>query len=100
MMTHLKRTIALYVLQPTQTVDQMKRGFNALHVKSGPTKSAWIFCIQGHLFDEIVIQTTQILIINWLHAITELYDKHCMKSEFLCSLWQRKESFMPLYGQL
>ena len=23
-----------------------------------------------------------------------------MKSEFLCSLWQRKESFMPLYGQL
>ena len=20
---------------------------------------------------------------------------HCMKSEFLCSLWQRKESFMP-----
>ena len=25
---------------------------------------------------------------------------HCMKSEFLCSLWQRKESFMPRYGQL
>ena len=25
---------------------------------------------------------------------------HCTKSEFLCSLWQRKESFMPLYGQL
>ena len=25
---------------------------------------------------------------------------HCMKSEFLCSLWQHKESFMPLYGQL
>ena len=22
-------------------------------------------------------------------------DQHCMKSEFLCSLWQRKESFMP-----
>ena len=64
MMTHLKR-IALFVLQFTQTVDQMKSGFNALHVKSGPTKSALIFCIQGHLFAEIVIQTTQILIINW-----------------------------------
>ena len=63
MMTHLKR-IALFVLQPTQTVDQMKSGFNALHVKSGPTKSALIYCIQGHLFAEIVIQTTQILIIN------------------------------------
>ena len=25
---------------------------------------------------------------------------HCMKSEVLCSLWQRKETFMPLYGQL
>ena len=47
-----------------QTVDQMKSGFNALHVKSGPTKRALIFCIQGHLFTEIVIQTTQILIIN------------------------------------
>ena len=27
-------------------------------------------------------------------------QRHCMKSEFLCSLWQRKETFMPLYGQL
>ena len=26
--------------------------------------------------------------------------RHCMKSEFLYSLWQRKESSMPLYGQL
>ena len=23
------------------------------------------------------------------------WDNHCMKSEFLCSLWQHKESFMP-----
>ena len=23
-----------------------------------------------------------------------------MKSEFLCSLWKRKESFMPLYGSV
>ena len=29
-----------------------------------------------------------------------LNNTHCMKSEFLCSLWQRKETFMPLYGQL
>ena len=64
MMTHLK-CIALFVLQPTQTGHQMKSGFNALHVKSGPTKSALIICIQGHLFAEIVIQMTQILIINW-----------------------------------
>ena len=63
MMTHLKR-IAVCVLQPTQTVDQMKSGFNALHVKSWPTKSALIFCIQGHLFAEIVIHVTQILIID------------------------------------
>ena len=63
-MTHLKR-IALFVLQPIQTVDQMKSGFNALHVKSGPTKNALVFCIQGHLFAEIVIQTSQILITNW-----------------------------------
>ena len=66
MMTHRKRRpVALFVLQPTQTVDQMKSGFNALHVKSGPTKRALIFCIQGHLFAEMVIPTTQILIINW-----------------------------------
>ena len=58
-MTHLKR-VGLFVLQPTQTVDQMKSGFNALHVKSGSTKSALIFCIQGHLFAEIVIQATQV----------------------------------------
>ena len=63
MMTHLKR-IALFVLQPTQTVDQMKSEFNALHVKSGPTKSSLIFFIQGHLFAKIVIQMTQMLIIN------------------------------------
>ena len=43
---HLKR-IALFVLQPAQTVDQMKSGFNALHVKSGPTKSALIDYIGG-----------------------------------------------------
>ena len=27
--------------------------------------------------------------------VISLQRLHCMKSEFLCSLWQRKESFMP-----
>ena len=57
-------TYCLVCVAAYSEADQMKSGFSALHVKSGPTKSELIFCIQSHLFAEIVIQTTQILIIN------------------------------------
>ena len=33
---------------------------------------------------------------NYVHIFINIYStSHRMKSEFLCSLWQRKESFMP-----
>ena len=52
-----------------------------------------IFVSQSNYHTSLNASITDILALFILPRLT--YKIHCMKSEFLCSLWQHKENFMP-----